>query len=429
MNLFENLALPFFQSFLLFLIAKIILDIKYNLRDYLIIFAIIIPSAFLYYFFGSFLLLFLLISCVIFLYLKVKLYSILAVLSSAILMFLSNFIGFFISIFLRFYISNTILVAISYTIFFSFISITLGYSFKFLFKRLKKSYLAINKTYLLVISIVLVSSFMILSTYSQIPKSSETTLKGYALIFISILLFFAIVIILISINTLREMRYKQSLEEIETYYEYTLQIESINNEMRKFRHDYVNILTTMSEYIRENDMDGLKTYFNDNIVPMKDNLQMNSIKINGTDNLKVRAIKGLVTTKILQAQEKNIPISIEVPELIDHIEMNTVDLSRIIGIIIDNAIEASEELEDALIRIAFINVETSVMFIVMNKCKEDLPKIHELFQDSFSTKGDNRGLGLTTLKDITDTTENVLLDTTIENGYFVQKVEIINNMP
>ncbi|OFQ10894.1 histidine kinase [Staphylococcus sp. HMSC072E01] len=429
MNLFENLALPFFQSFLLFLIAKIILDIKYNLRDYLIILAIIIPSAFLYYFFGSFLLLFLLISCVIFLYLKVKLYSILAVLSSAILMFLSNFIGFFISIFLRFYISNTILVAVSYTIIFSFISIILGYSFKFLFRRLKKSYLAINKTYLLVISIVLVSSFMILSTYSQIPKSNGTTLKGYALIFISILLFFVIVIILISISTLREMRYKQSLEEIETYYEYTLQIESINNEMRKFRHDYVNILTTMSEYIRENDMDGLKTYFNDNIVPMKDNLQMNSIKINGTDNLKVRAIKGLITTKILQAQEKNIPISIEVPELIDHMEMNTVDLSRIIGIIIDNAIEASEELEDALIRIAFINVETSVMFIVMNKCKEDMPKIHELFQDSFSTKGDNRGLGLTTLKEITDTTENVLLDTTIENGYFVQKVEIINNMP
>ena len=74
---------------------------------------------------------------------------------------------------------------------------------------------------------------MILSTYSQIPKSSETTLKGYALIFISILLF-RHCYILISINTLREMRYKQSLEEIETYYEYTLQIESINNEMRKF---------------------------------------------------------------------------------------------------------------------------------------------------------------------------------------------------
>ena len=364
MDFLSNVPLALFQSFLFFLIAKIILDIKYTVRDYLIILAIIIPSTFLYYYFGSISLLFLLTSCALFLYYKVKLYSILTVLGSAILMFLSNFISFFILIFFDNYIQNI--------------------------------------------------------TISNI---------AYVLVFLSISIFFAIVIILISINTLREMRYKQSLEEIETYYEYTLQIESINNEMRKFRHDYVNILTTMSEYIRENDMDGLKTYFNDNIVPMKDNLQMNSIKINGTDNLKVRAIKGLVTTKILQAQEKNIPISIEVPELIDHIEMNTVDLSRIIGIIIDNAIEASEELEDALIRIAFINVETSVMFIVMNKCKEDMPKIHELFQDSFSTKGDNRGLGLTTLKDITDTTENVLLDTTIENGYFVQKVEIINNMP
>ena len=36
--------------------------------------------------------------------------------------------------------------------------------------------------------------------------------------------------------------------------------------------------------------------------------------------------------------------------------MNTVDLSRVIGIIIDNAIEASESLEDALIRIAFIKM-------------------------------------------------------------------------
>ncbi|MDM3981114.1 quorum-sensing sensor histidine kinase AgrC, partial [Staphylococcus haemolyticus] len=288
------------------------------------------------------------------------------------------------------------------------------------------SYLSINKTYLTIISLVLVLSFIILYVYSQIPNINNSSLKMYCLIFIGIILFFTVLIIFISNYMIKELRYKRNMEEIETYYEYTLQIESINNEMRKFRHDYVNILTTMSEYIREDDMPGLRQYFNENIVPMKDNLQMKSIKINGTENLKVRAIKGLVTTKILQAQEKNIPISIEVPELVEHIEMNTIDLSRIIGIITDNAIEASEALEDALIRIAFINTDSSVMFIVMNKCKEDMPRIHELFQERFSTKGENRGLGLSTLKEITDSTENVLLDTTIENGYFIQKVEIIN---
>ena len=74
--------------------------------------------------------------------------------------------------------------------------------------------------------------------------------------------------------------------------------------MRKFRHDYVNILSTLSDYIRENDMEGLRKYFNEEIIPMQDNMQMKTLKINGIENLKVREIKGLITTKILQAQEK-----------------------------------------------------------------------------------------------------------------------------
>ena len=427
MDILSNVPLAFFQGFLLFLIAKIILDIHYTKRDYLAILVVIIPSAFLYIYLGSISVLYLLIGCGLILYTKVKLYSLIAVLSSAILMFLSNFIGFLLVVLVENHTQNYVIITSSYIIIFFAISLLLAFSVQFLLKKLMQSYLSINRTYLTIISIVLVLSFIILYVYSQMPNINNSSLKMYGLIFMGIILFFTVLIVFISNYMIKELRYKRNMEEIETYYEDTLQIESINNEMRKFRHDYVNILTTMSEYIREDDMPGLRQYFNENIVPMKDNLQMKSIKINGTENLKVRAIKGLVTTKILQAQEKNIPISIEVPELVEHIEMNTIDLSRIIGIITDNAIEASETLEDALIRIAFINTETSVMFIVMNKCQEDMPRIHELFQERFSTKGENRGLGLSTLKEITDSTDNVLLDTTIENGYFVQKVEIINN--
>ncbi|PTK87155.1 ATP-binding protein [Staphylococcus haemolyticus] len=427
MDVLSNVPLAFFQGFLLFLIAKIILDISYTKRDYLAILVVIIPSAFLFIYLGSISILYLLIGCGLILYTKVKLYSLIAVLSSAILMFFGNFLGFLFVVLVENHTQNYVIISFSYIVIFFAISLVLAFSVQILLKKLMQSYLSINKTYLTIISLVLVLSFIILYVYSQIPNINNSSLKMYGLIFIGIILFFTVLIIFISNYMIKELRYKRNMEEIETYYEYTLQIESINNEMRKFRHDYVNILTTMSEYIREDDMPGLRQYFNENIVPMKDNLQMKSIKINGTENLKVRAIKGLVTTKILQAQEKNIPISIEVPELVEHIEMNTIDLSRIIGIITDNAIEASETHEDALIRIAFINTDSSVMFIVMNKCKEDMPRIHELFQERFSTKGENRGLGLSTLKEITDSTENVLLDTTIENGYFIQKVEIINN--
>nr|WP_259337948.1 hypothetical protein [Staphylococcus devriesei] len=101
MDVIPNVPLAFFQGFLLFLIAKIILDIKYTLRDYLAILVVIIPSAFLYYFIGSISILYLLIGCGCILYTKVKLYSVIAVLSSAILMFTSNFVGFLVVVFLE----------------------------------------------------------------------------------------------------------------------------------------------------------------------------------------------------------------------------------------------------------------------------------------------------------------------------------------
>lgn len=283
------------------------------------------------------------------------------------------------------------------------------------------------KKFLTVITIVIVITFSLLFAYSQIDASDASTIKQYSLLFLGIIILLSILIFIYSQFTLKEMKYKRNQEEIETYYEYTLKIEAINNEMRKFRHDYVNILTTLSEYIREDDMTGLRDYFNKNIVPMKDNLQMNALKLNGIENLKVREIKGLLTAKILRAQEMNIPISIEIPDEVTRINLNMIDLSRSIGIILDNAIEASSEIDDPIIRVAFIESENSVTFIVMNKCADDIPRIHELLQESFSTKGEGRGLGLSTLKEIADNADNVLLDTIIENGFFIQKVEIINN--
>ena len=49
MDVLSNVPLAFFQGFLLFLIAKIILDISYTKRDYLAILVVIIPS-FIYLF-------------------------------------------------------------------------------------------------------------------------------------------------------------------------------------------------------------------------------------------------------------------------------------------------------------------------------------------------------------------------------------------
>jgi len=414
--------LPFaaIQVFLLVWVTKTIANIKFVRKDYIFITGIIILSAILYNVYASQALVLVVIMIIIFFYSKVRWYSIVIVLMSTLLSYLTNFITVVISLY------TEDIIHIFHLLIYIILSLILAHLFKHLLIKLRYIYLYISKRYYFIISFVLAIAFIYFYIISQTNLQENNSLKFYAIIFVSVIVFLSLVILLLSAFALREMKYKRKLQEIEAYYEYTLRIESINNEMRKFRHDYVNILTTLSDYIREDDMPGLRKYFNENIVPMKDKLKTRSIKMNGIEKLKVREIKGLITTKIIQAQEKRIPISIEVPDEIDRIDMNTVELSRIIGIIVDNAIEASENLEEPLINIAFIDNEESVTFIVMNKCSDDIPKIHELFEQGFSTKGDNRGLGLSTLKELTDSNENVLLDTVIENGYFVQKVEINN---
>lgn len=349
METINNLAMATFQLVILFTVAKFISFVKFNLRDYFIIVGIIIPTMFLYYFYGSRAVLIPTFSSIIFLFFKLKYYAIVTILVTMIIMYLSNFatVGLFLT--LRKYTTDPAILLPLYILSFSSVSLLATYLVRISLKKFKKSYLSLNKTYMIIISFVLFATFAFFYIYSTNTSSNGDSLIPYALVFIGLIIFISVVILIMSLFTLKEMKYKRNQEEIETYYEYTLKIEAINNEMRKFRHDYVNILTTLSEYIREDDMIGLRAYFNKNIVPMKDNLQMNAIKLNGIENLKVREIKGLITAKILRAQEMNIPISIEIPDEVSSINLNMIDLSRSIGIILDNAIEASTEIDDPII--------------------------------------------------------------------------------
>ncbi|MEB7759820.1 quorum-sensing sensor histidine kinase AgrC [Staphylococcus equorum] len=428
MAILNTIMLSIFQAVLLFIIIKILTNVTYTLRDYITIIGIIIPSTILFFYFDTKSMLFLLLASVVFMYFKNRFMGVVSVLVSFFILYMANFLSIWLATSLQDLISENYIFNFIYYIIFVAIIMVFSILGRFLFKLLTTSGLSLNKTYLIIVCVFLLTVLLLIYFYLPDRVLSFGDIKFLVVMYAVLIITTAVLIVTISFSIIRQIQYKRNMREIENYYKYTLQIEKINHEMRKFRHDYVNILSTMSDFIRENDMEGLDQYFHEEILPMQDSMQMNAIKINGIENLKVREIKGLLTTKILQAQEKNIRISIEVPETIEKIEMPIINLSRVIGILLDNAIEASEKIvDDPLIRIAFIkNEDDSVMFIVMNKCDTDMPRVHTLFQENFSTKGKNRGLGLSTLKELTDTTSNVLLDTTIDNNYFIQKVEILN---
>ena len=429
MSALISVFLSLLQVIILFYNLKLFNGINYTKRDYISIIGIIIPSTVLFVFVNTQAVVFLFVCSLVFMYFKKKFMGIVSVLICFFILYMANFTSLWLSTLLVDLVSIDNAFTIFFVIIFTIASIIYAYIAKFFIKRLSFSDLSLNKIYLTLVSLFLLTILGLIYFYLPQQNVSFGDAKFISIMYAVVIVTTAILIVTISFSIIRQIQYKRNMQEIENYYKYTLQIEEINNEMRKFRHDYVNILSTLSDFIREDDMEGLRKYFNEEIMPMQDNMQMKSLKINGIENLKVREIKGLLTTKILQAQEKNIRLSIEVPEPIEKIDMPIINLSRVIGILLDNAIEASEKIEeDPLIRIAFIkNEDASVTFIVMNKCKPDMPRVHTLFQENYSTKGKNRGLGLSNLKEITDATSNVLLDTTIDNNYFIQKVEILNS--
>nr|WP_106782503.1 GHKL domain-containing protein [Lysinibacillus timonensis] len=244
---------------------------------------------------------------------------------------------------------------------------------------------------------------------------------------VTYLTFMVTLIIFLTKSVMRHNEFKRITREQEQQLQYMRSLEKVNKEMRKFQHDYANILLTIRGYLDTEDLDGLKEYFQFHILKAEKQTFLKNESFNNLDNLKLVELKGLLATKFMQADQLGITFKIEIPESIDRIDMDIIDLTRIIGIMTDNAIEASMKLEQSQVNIAFMNTNSnSIMIVIENMTENSSINIDELFKESYSTKGEGRGIGLSTVKEILKYYPNVHLDTHIENGWFIQEVIIPN---
>lgn len=146
--------------------------------------------------------------------------------------------------------------------------------------------------------------------------------------------------------------------------EYTNQIENMYSSLRSFKHDYSNIMLSMSGYLESNDIEGLKTYFDREILPLSKDISKNTAHINQLMNIKITELKSIISSKLLYAIDLNINVNIEVADEITALPMDTLDLSRVIGIFLDNAIEAALETDSPSISFAAISLDTEYLFLI-----------------------------------------------------------------
>ena len=207
---------------------------------------------------------------------------------------------------------------------------------------------------------------------------------------------------------------------------YTDELERYQVGVRKFKHDYQNILLSLDAYVENGDLVELRQYYCTSIKPASHVITKNSFALDGLDKIKIRAIKSFLTAKLLLMQNTDMDIRtcFEANENIDYIPLDLVALVRMLGILLDNAIEELTELSHGELFVSCLKWDAGITFVVQNTCRPDLPSSQQLWQTGFSTKGNDRGLGLSNLSELVDTYANVTLSTKISKNSFRQELLI-----
>ena len=205
---------------------------------------------------------------------------------------------------------------------------------------------------------------------------------------------------------------------------YSRHIEELYKEVRSFRHDYTNLLTSLRLGIEEEDMEQIKEVYDSVLKDSSQKLQDNKYDLGRLVNIRDNALKSLLAGKFLKARDKNIVFNVEVPEEI-HVEgMSLLDFLTIVSILCDNAIEASAEASQPHVSIAFLKNGAQETFIIENSIKEEGIDISEIFSFGASSKGEERGVGLYTVMKIVESHPNTSLNTTCQNQVFRQVLTV-----
>lgn len=253
--------------------------------------------------------------------------------------------------------------------------------------------------------------------------SSTTPVAVTIITVLSLLVYFSISIYSL-LSTTKLATTSQSLEEAQLYNK-TLIL--LHDSMRGFKHDFHNIVQGIGGYIETENMEGLKKYYSQ---LLKDCNRVNNLTALNPTIINNPAIYNIMAAKYHKADEIgvqiNLGIFVDLNEFEKHIKIY--EFTRILGILMDNAIEAASECEDKVIHVSFRKEENRnrLVMTIENTYANKNINLDRIFEKDFSTKSKktNSGLGLWEIRQILKKNNNLNLFTTKNDEYFIQQFEI-----
>lgn len=237
--------------------------------------------------------------------------------------------------------------------------------------------------------------------------------------FLSLLAYFSVSIYSLT----RVIKLDVTRQKLQNAEEYNKTLTILHDNVRGFKHDFDNIVTTIGGYVKTNDMDGLKKYY----LQLEDDCQkVNNLYILNPKLINNPGVYSLLTTKYQEADEKEIKINMSLLLDLSKLNMKIYEFTRVLGILLDNSIDASSECEEKIINIIFRDDSKNhrQLITIENTYKNKDVDTEKIFYKGFSGKENHTGLGLWEVKKILSKSKNLSLYTSKNDKYFSQQLEI-----
>lgn len=280
-----------------------------------------------------------------------------------------------------------------------------------------------KNNYVLIVSFVLGFIVLAIQSYTMTLYSNYIPLLLNLSTLIVLIIYF--VFTLYSLSRTNKLEITTENLEQEKLYNKTLTI--LYDNIRGFKHDFNNIVQAIGGYISTDNMEGLKDYYSDLVTDCR---KSNNLAILNPELVNNPAIYSILTSKYHKAEELGITMNFDIFMDLETLNIKTYDLTRILGILLDNAIDACNKCDekDIYITMRKDNKSNKQLIMVENTYSNKTVDTDRIFEKGYTSKieddGKNHGLGLWEVREILKKNNNLNLYTTKSMRIFTQQLEI-----
>ena len=231
-----------------------------------------------------------------------------------------------------------------------------------------------------------------------------------------------VVFIVFMLNYFRDKyRYISLNEKFDDLYNYIQTMEEYIDSEKLNIHEYKNQLSVIKSMTNNKK---IKEYIDSLVVETKIEGEWSS----ELKTLPKGGLKGLLYYKLAQASSKGINVLVTVSKDCNAVFKKfsleeTKQLSRLVGIYMDNAIEATANTKKKNLTLEIYKIKGNVNIVISNSIEEDID-LKQVTKKGFSSKGKGRGNGLYLAKKMLAKNTKIEAESKILNGFYVQKIII-----